>query len=115
MGRVEPRVGLLEQDAARHAQRLQDLVAEVHTIGAEVRLIASTNIAVARLEASVANLHADNASLRRDMDDISTALDDRDKRASEERRAVRIAMISLTGVITAALIAGIAAIIAAGL
>jgi chromosome segregation ATPase len=112
---METRVGRLEQQEARHSQRLQDLVAEVHNIGAEVRLIASTNVAVARLESSVASLHADNANLKRDMDELARALDDRDQRASDERRAVRVAMISLTAVIAAALIAGIATIIAAGL
>lgn len=92
-----------EQQLARHDARLQDIAGTLLTA-------ASTSVAVIRLEGAVAALQGETKQLRAQVRELRDLLDDRDQRASDERRAVRVAMISLTGVIAAALIAALATI-----
>jgi uncharacterized coiled-coil protein SlyX len=97
---LESRVLRLEREAAALKQEVTDLSREVISLS-------PLTVAVARVEGQVTNLV-------NDVHDIQGQLKDRDKRASEERRSLKVALISLTGVITAALIGGLAAVIASG-
>lgn len=61
-----------------------------------------------------ATLQGSYDGLLRELEAIRGTLNDRDRVATEERRAIRLALIALTGVILAALIAAAATIIASG-
>lgn len=93
----ESRIRALEREQARMDQRLSDLATDVHGL---VPLV----VGVAQLQGSMERL-------KTDVEQIKTLLDDRDKQATDERKSVKVAMISLIAVILAALIAAGATII----
>jgi hypothetical protein len=83
---VEGRLLQVEEKTARLGQRVEDIA---QSVGQVVPLI-------------------------RELGEVAV-LEDRDQQATDERRAVRIALIALTGVIFAALIAAVATIVAASI
>jgi seryl-tRNA synthetase len=96
-----------ESRLLRVERELAALKQEVTDLSREVLSLSPLTVAVARVEGQIGNLV-------REVKDIQDQLDTRDQRASDERRSLKVALISLTGVIGAALIGGIAAVIAAG-
>jgi uncharacterized coiled-coil protein SlyX len=96
-----------ESRLLRVERELAALKQEVTDLSREVTDLSPLKVSVARVEGHVGNLV-------KEVQDIHTQLSNRDERASEERRSLKVALISLTGVIAAALIGGFAAILAAG-
>lgn len=96
---LEERVGNLEQRQAALEAQLTDARREIRTLSA-------LPVQFAELANSVLNL-------KDDIKEISDAISSRDRQASDERRSVRIAMLSLIGVILAAVIAAVGAIVVA--
>lgn len=101
----EARIGRLEQLTARHAQRLDDLAHDVHEL---TPLVVSTT----RMEGTIATLAKELGALTERVDKIAEALDTRDRAVTAERAATRRALLALTGVILAAVISGLATIVA---
>lgn len=99
--RLEARVGRLEERQAAHHQRLITLEA--------------ANAAGAGTAVTVALLTGKVDALSTDVDELAQSIVSRDSAATAERRSLRLALLSLSGVIIAALIAGAAAVIAAGI
>lgn len=95
----------MERELAGHAERLRNLEADV-------AILPDLRVAVARVEDGVAAAAAAAAGARESIGQVRTALEQRDKTASEERRSVRVALIALTGVIAAAIIGGAATVLA---
>lgn len=105
---LEPRVRDLEQSLAVLRSQVSAVAEDVHTLTPLV-------IATTELRGSIHGLKNDLAATRLEVTRVKDALDERDKASTDERKAVRVALISLTGTIAAALIAGIVAVIVAGL
>lgn len=95
----EDRIAELERKAWEASVKLAELDSEMHEL---IPLVP----AFANLQGSYNGLLDALAAIRQ-------TLENRDQAASDERKAVRVALISLTGVIVAALIAAAATIIVA--
>jgi uncharacterized protein YlxW (UPF0749 family) len=104
---IDTRVGKLEQDAARLQQRVEDLSNTMRTFAPMV-------VTMTRLEESVKGLHDDVSACTTSVSQIRNAIDDRERRYSQERRSLRIALIGLSGVIFAALISAAGTLLASG-
>ena len=94
-------MGRVEERQAAHHQRLITLEA--------------ANAAGAGTAVTVALLRKGLEELSEDVVDLAKGIESRDTAAIAERRSLRLALLSLSGVIIAALIAGAAAVIAAGI
>lgn len=100
----------------RHVEaRVERLGQHVEDLDEDVRGLAPLGVLTARIEERMAALEGDVRELGVLVAGLRQALEDRDRSATQERRAVRVALIGLTGVILAALISGIAAVLAAGI
>ncbi len=106
-------------DTDARLQRLEERQAATHqrltTLEREVEILNALPVAVARLEGGLVDVRDDVRDLCTAMAAIRLSIDDRELQTSEERRSLRIALIALSGVILAALIAAAATIVAASL
>lgn len=105
---TDARLQRLEERQAATTQRLI-------TLEREVAVLNALPVAVARVEGAVADVRGDVVDLGSALNAVRVSIDDRELQTSEERRSLRIALIALSGVILAALIAAAATIVAAGL
>jgi hypothetical protein len=96
---IHDRVTKVEQNQAT-------LMAQMDEVRRQITILGTLPVGFAELANSVLNL-------KDDVKELTEALTDRDKQATDERRSVRTALLSLTGVIIAALIAAVAAIMVA--
>lgn len=101
LDRLETRTSRLEERQAAHHQRLITLESAIAAAAGQSTAIALLNVGLTELKGDVAELGNTIAS--------------RDNAQTAERRSLRLALLSLSGVIIAALIAGAAAVIAAGI
>lgn len=105
---VEGRIGRLEQKAAALEQRVTDL-------GSQVTALSQLPREMERVIGQIQSVRDDVRDLGDGVRSIRASLESRDKQTTDERRSLRIALITLTGVIIAALIAAVATIVSAGL
>ena len=68
----------------------------------------------ARLQGSYEGILRELEHTRESIGAIRSSIEDRDRTASDERKAVRVALIALTGVITASVIGALATLAASG-
>jgi len=104
---AEQRIRELEQGLAVVKSQVSDLTTDV----AKLNELAIT---VGRLDERMGNVETGVAATRETIGKIRTALEDRDKAATDERKATRVALIALTGTIITALVGAVVTIIAAG-
>jgi citrate synthase len=105
MASVEDRIALLERDLTRLDQ--QDIFATQ-----QLKALAPLPTQIVRMEGALASLREAMADLRREIAALRTAATEQTKEQSEERRALKLALIGLTGVILAALIGGVFVLVA---
>lgn len=101
------RLTAVERKAFEHGVTLDELDRDLHELLPLVR-------SVDRLQGSYDGLRGELAAARESIGGIRKSLDDRDQRATDERRAVKVALIALTGVILSALVAAAVTLVAAG-
>jgi uncharacterized protein YoxC len=104
---VESRLLRLERETAMLSQRVEDINTQVTQMPSLVREVVT-------LTGSMNQLQGHVQSVAEDVHGVQQLIDDRERRASEERRSVRVALIGLSGTIIAAMIAAIVTLIAAG-
>lgn len=97
---LEARVSRVERDSAVLEQRTLGLSQQIGNLGP----LATQMV---RLEGSVSSMREGLTDIRREISGIREGMDDRSKEQSDERRALKLALIGLTGVILAALIGGV--------
>lgn len=95
--------------------RVADLGARLGAVERDVGRLDGTRADIVRLTTEIKNVKEDVEDLGASIAALGQKLQDRQKQASEEQRSLRIALISLTAVIMASLIAAAATIIAAGI
>jgi hypothetical protein len=105
---VEGRLLQVEEKTARLGQRVEDIAQSVGQVVPLIRELGEVAVELRAVNKDVLECRDEIATVRR-------SLEDRDQQATDERRAVRIALIALTGVIFAALIAAVATIVAASI
>ena len=103
---IEDRLRKTEQNVAVMDAAVTDLKIDVHDLGHVPTQIATVNAAINGLTATV-------TGLTKDITEIRDALAARDKSATDERRALRVALVGLTSSIIVALITGLFAYLAA--
>jgi predicted nucleic acid-binding Zn-ribbon protein len=96
----------LEERIRQVEQKQATLMAQMDEVRHQITVLGALPVQFAELANSVLNL-------KDDIQEISSTLRRRDEDATDERKSVRIALLGLTGVIIAALIAAAATIIAA--
>ena len=96
---LEARMRQVESDLAVMRQRVDDVARDVSELQPMVVELTKIDARLAGVEVNVGK--------------IAMALEDRDTRATEERKAMRTALLTLTGVIAAAMISGIASVVVA--
>ena len=96
----------LEERIRQVEQKQATLMAQMDEVRHQITVLGALPVQFAELANSVLNL-------KDDIGEISATLRRRDEDATDERKSVRIALLGLTGVIIAALIAAAATIIAA--
>lgn len=101
------------------AERIAALAERVTSVERDVGRLAPTAERIAVVTTELGNLKDEvrkaNQSVNQQIAAIRASIDDREQQASQEQRSLKIALISLTAVIIAALIAAAATIIAAGM
>lgn len=97
----------VRRDVAVLTRRMDDLESDVKAIAPLVSTVAELGVRVDNVVAGI-------GGVRDSLGHVRTALEDRDKSATEERRSLRVALIGLTATIAAALIAAITTIVVAG-
>jgi hypothetical protein len=101
----ESRIGRLERDHARLEQQVIDLANDV-------KELIPLSTALVRLEGRVEGVKNGVLTLGQNVNGIKRAMDTREQDVTDERRSVKVALIGLSAVIGAALIAAIATILA---
>lgn len=104
---AESRIGRLEREHAR-------LEARVESIATQVGELIPLQTGLVRLEGVVNGVKDDVHAIGGQIADVRGALADRDKQQTEERRSLRLALLSLAGTIIAAIIAAVITIAASG-
>lgn len=97
----------VEHETARLGQRVED-------IGEVLRSFAPLTVQVAKVEAAVVGLVGDVHDCTASVASVRASIEDRDKRSSEERKAVKVAIIGLISVILAGILSLFGALIGAG-
>lgn len=87
----------------------------VRGIAQDVEALNELRQTVARLDERMSGVETNVKATRETIGKVRDAIEERDKAATDERKATRTALLGLTGVIVAALISGVAAIVVAGL
>jgi chaperonin cofactor prefoldin len=103
----ETRLGQLEQEQARLGVRLQ-------TIEQQVTDLRPLTTGLVRLEGRVSGLRDDVHDVGERVSAVQQSVEDKAQAQVEERRSLRVALIGLTAVIVAAMIAAAATLISAG-
>lgn len=103
----DARLGQLEQEQARLGVRLQ-------TIEQQVTDLRPLTTGLVRLEGRVSGLRDDVHDVGERVSAIQQSVEDKAHAQVEERRSLRVALIGLTAVIVAAMIAAAATLLSAG-
>lgn len=96
-------------------REVAELTTMLDNVREDVAALAPVVELATRLDVRMGNVETGIERTAKTIGAIRTALEDRDKQATDERKSVRIALIGLTGVILAALIAAVATIVVAGM
>jgi hypothetical protein len=104
---LEPRI----RETERH---LAVVSSELKEVRRDVAELVPLNVAQEGLRGGLANVAQRLDGLTADVAKLTKALDSRDQASTEERKAVRVALIGLTGTILTALIAGLITLLASG-
>lgn len=104
VSRLEVRMSTVEQNQATLHERVRGVVEQF----AELRPVQRE---VAILGEQVSGMAADIASLAGKIDAVGDMLAKRDQQASSERTSVKVALISLTGVVLTSVIGGVVAVL----
>lgn len=116
---IETRMRQVEDRSARTEQKVDDLRREferrLNDMNDELGKVLPIVRELGEVVVELRGVKQDIVDVRADVQGVRTTLSDRDKQATDERRAVRVALLALTGVIASALIAAVATIVAAGI
>lgn len=105
---LEGRVRATERELAVLGSQVKDL-------GNDVRELMPLVVATTELRGAITGLRNDVGTVKREVGEVKQALDARDRTATEERKAVKVALIGLTATILAAVIGGSVTLLIAGL
>lgn len=89
--------------------------AQVSDLSDDVKDLQGLAVTVGRLDERMGNVEKGIAATRESVGKIRDALEERDKATTDERKAIRVALITLSGTIAAAIIAGVVAVLVAGM
>lgn len=104
---MDSRVKDLELEQARFKSNLDALTVDVKTLN-------PLNISYVELSGKVGNLKSDFDRLSSDIKGVVDGIKERDKTAAEERKSLKVALFSLSGIILSTIIGGIVTLVAAG-
>lgn len=104
---MDSRVKDLELEQTRIKSSLE-------TLNTDVKTLTPLNISYVELNGRVGNLKNDFDRLSADIKSVVDGIKERDKTAAEERKSLKVALFSLSGIILSTIIGGIVTLVAAG-
>lgn len=90
------------------------LKGSIDNLSVDVKTLTPLNISYVGLSAKVENLKTDFDRLSSDIKNVVDGIKERDKTAAEERKSLKVALFSLSGIILSTIIGGIVTLVAAG-
>lgn len=104
---VDSRLRDVERAVATHGQQIKDLTSEVHDMR-EMR------VSIARVEEQLTATRQSVGAVQSAVEEVRDALDDRDQKATEERKANRTALYALTGVLGTSVVGAVVTLLTSG-
>lgn len=96
-------------------ERVAGIAERVGALERDIGRLASTPEHLAEVRGDIKNIKQNQEQLTAQLGALTKSIDDREEERSNDQRSLKIALLSLTAIIAAALIAAAATIIAAGM
>lgn len=103
----DERLREVERAVATHSEQIKALVTEVHDMR-EMR------VSIARVEEQMRATRSSVAAVERGVEELRDALEDRDDKATQERKANRTALYTLAGVLGTSVIGAVVTLLSSG-